>query len=608
MRVKTPFVELDFHGPFRAPKGSVGVDSGNTAHFDVRTIARPIEVTWVDSAGLLHEWTQGQNGPRFFEDTTYRVRAKSLSGNHVPVLAHRDPYLLQEIDTYREDRMCVGPINFRRQVGRSELEIRVGHETLWVKIEVFPVKLDYAQDYQRLLSDVASAARGLALEYLRATFRSGSAADYEDTTDLEWVTLLQSEIDGLKKSIRYINDHPQRLLSRRSENVSIERLKRVDSSVRRAVIRRLGSGKFIRIPSTSHVRENIPAIRNQETLDTPEHRWLRLNLSLIGEHLAELHVSVVAEIGKYEATNRRIPKRLQAEERELARSVRVLEELQSLRIFEGIEVAPPPGFTSLSLVGGVGYGTAYRAITVLRLGLDIEGDCIDFSVRDVHDLYEVWCFLELVRLVTSLVGGKTDTASLVQIEESGIRVRLRRGAHSIISFSGVPGGRKILLSYNPAFPGLTGDQRPDVLLCLQQLGWPDLVVVFDAKYRLDASDDYKRRFGTVGPPQDAVNVIHRYRDAIVVGSAERELERPVVKGAALFPLSADESRDFYASPLFEALNTLGVGALPFLPSNTGFVHDWLKVVLSMTPESLAEPGPPFAGLAEKHRRALALDS
>jgi uncharacterized protein len=205
-----------------------------------------------------------------------------------------------------------------------------------------------------------------------------------------------------------------------------------------------------------------------------------------------------------------------------------------------------------------------------------------------------------MRQVTSLIAAQADVGALLQIEETGIRVRLRRGEQSAMTCVGTD--RTVVLSYNPEYAGLTGDQRPDIVLRFQHNSWPDLIIVFDAKYRLDASEEYRKRFGTAGPPQDAINVLHRYRDAIVVDSADRGLQRPVVKGAALFPLTVEESRDFTLSRLFKAIEVLGIGALPFLPENTGLVEEWLKYLLALAPEELAEPGPSFAGLSEKYRR------
>lgn len=604
LQIRTTFVAVDIYGPCQSRMGAVFGEDSEHGRIFFKGESDGLEVWWRDSQGTFLPWSPGDRGPCFFEETTYRIRVKSLSGKHVPVILHRDPNLLNDIDTYIEDKMCAGPVNFMRQVGQSTIEIRVGNKSLFLTIEVFPVKLDYGQDYKALLSDVASAARGLALEYLRATYQTGSGRETDHITDLEWLTLLRNELDVLERAIRYINDHPHRLLSRQPEYMRLEKAKRTDSSIRQAISRGRGIGPMVEVPGVGRVRGVLPAIQSKETLQIPEHKWIRLNLCIISNHLADLHGSVVEEIGKYETSNRATPKRLKAEEAELSQYVRRIEGLLSLPVFNGVHGVPPPGFASLTLLGGIGYSEAYSAITVLRLGLDVQGEFFDYSSKDVHDLYEVWCFIQLVRHAASAISGRANSIGLIKLKESGIRVRLQRGEQSAISLKCRDSNRYVIISYNPAFPGLTGDQKPDIVLRIQQPGWPDLIVVFDAKYRLDASEAYLRRFGTVGPPQDAINAIHRYRDAIVVDSADRGLERPVVKGAALFPLPCSEIESFKSSSIYLALDKLGIGALPFLPSNTLLVEDWLRSLLALNPEELAEPGPRFSGLEEIYRQRL----
>jgi hypothetical protein len=600
LRVRTSFADFEIKGPVQSRRGSVGRGESTAARLVVTSTSGTVDVTWADTEGNEHTGTNEREGPSFFEDTTYRLWVKSLIPGMVPAVLHRDPYLLQSVDTYPDENVCTGPVNFRRQVGLSDLEVRIGHETVKVTIEVFPVKLDYERDYMALLSDVASAARGLALEYLRATYRSGAAHDADYATSLEWLTLLRNQIDALQKSIQYINAHPHRSLTREIEDTKLEKIKRADSSIRRAIIRGRGHGPWIHAKGVGRIRGIIPAVKNQETLDTPEHRWLCINLTSVRDRLTDLHASVVAEVARYERQNRPTPKRLLYEEKELSGFIGVIKRLLALPVFDGVQGVPPPGFASLTLLSGTGYGDAYRSLMVLRLGLDVSGPSFDLSTMDVHDLYETWCFIEISRQVASITGHIKNFGTLLQIEEAGIRVRLRRGEHSAITYAGT--SKTIVVSYNPQYPGLTGNQRPDITLRIQHDGWPELVVVFDAKYRLDASKEYRQRFDTAGPPLDAINSLHRYRDAIVIDSVGRGLLRPVVKGAALFPLSKIDTQDYASSRLSLALDVLGIGALPFLPNNTDHVEKWLKLLIALPPEDLAEPGPQFVGLSEKYRR------
>jgi len=602
LHIQTPFVLLEIHGHYRSRWGILG--SEPKARLSVRSTREPVKVFWADSNGRTHSGFSDNEGPCFFEDTAYRIWTKSFSQNLVPTIVHRDPYLFQEVDTYADDLICAGPFNFRGQVGFSQFEIRVGNESLRVTIEVFPVKLDYNEDYTALLSEVAAAGRGLALEYLRATHRFGSTQDTATTTGIEWLSLLRNEIDLLKNSVNYINNHPHRSLSRDITATPVEKIKRAHPLILRAVLRQRGYGPLINVPNVGRVRRFIPAVLTRETLDTPENRWILLNLKLIEDRLGDLHSSVVAEIAAYEHRTRPPPLRVQVEERELAKFVAEVKHLTSLPVFQGIQQPPPAGFVSLCLLSGIGYSDAYHAIMTLRLGLDVHGGPYGISVMDVHDLYETWCFIELVKMITTLTGNVGEVGKLLSVEESGIRVRLQRGREGAVKYFSPSGDRKVMLAYNPQFKGLTGDQRPDIVLTVQHNGWPDLIVVFDAKYRVEASEEYKSRFGIPGPPQDAINVLHRYRDAIVLDNDQSELQRPVVKGVALYPLSLASSHAFESSRLYEALNVLGIGALPFLVGNTGYVKSWLEQLLLLTPEALAEPGPPFSGLQEKQRRLL----
>jgi hypothetical protein len=137
---------------------------------------------------------------------------------------------------------------------------------------------------------------------------------------------------------------------------------------------------------------------------------------------------------------------------------------------------------------------------------------------------------------------------------------------------------------------------------LQHHGWPVIVITLDAKYRLNSSEQYVGTFGSPGPPIDAVNALHRYRDAIVQRIASQDLGRPVVRGAVLFPLAADFSEEFRLNRLWQSLTVLGIGAIPVLPGATNLLEEWLGSVLRLGPADLADPGPPF--LALEHKRGI----
>lgn len=599
LEVRTAFVTLELHGP-RRPRWFASDTSLPSARVSAASSTGACTLhAVVGDDGELRPVEPGSAGPPLFEETSYRIRVKSLVPGIQPRLDHRDPLLLQDVDRYPEDFMATGPVNFRRQVGTSQLEVYVGRESLSVTLEVFPAKIEYERDYQAMLHEIAGASRALALEYLRATYRGGTADEEAHTTDLDWLLLLRSEIDRLDNSVRQIDRRPQRSLRREAITSRIEHLHRLDAVSRGAIRRGQGRGSWQEIEGIGAVRSVLPAAKARETLDTPEHRWLKLNLRLALDRLSIILLQLENERESYRHDGRASP-RLAAEMKEVARFAATITNLQALPIFRDVMTTPPTGFSSLTLLSGLGYREAYRSLMVLRLGLNVFGGPVDMSVMDVHELYEAWCFIAILKIVLSELKGPGDFGDLLGVEERGIRVKLRRGKRSDVT---IPGDQLTLtVSYNPSFPGLTGEQRPDIVLRVNREGWPELVIVFDAKYRLDTSDGYRKAFETAGPPVDAINALHRYRDAIVVSTPSGHLSRPVVRGAALFPLALEKSGDFPTSHLADALEVLGIGALPFLPQNQGFVSSWIEELLATPAEHLAEPGPTFAGLAEKHRR------
>jgi len=581
------------------------------AHLAVSAAEATIVCARPDGTEAL--WEPGASGPHFYEDTRYRLTVENLAGTGTPQLVHRYPGLLNEVDRHEDQQLLTASLNFGRSVGVSTLSIRAGTIRLDIEIEVFPTKLDYETDFTDLLHEVSSAARGLALEYLRATFIRGGTEDAAKPAGLEWLVLLRNQIGALEQALRYITDHPHRVLERYTETLPIERIRRPDGAVRRAAIRGLGSGELRDVPGIGPLRPRLPAQQTRETLNTPEHRWLRHQLELVESRLAEIHGEMEELIQRVKARGRSVAT-LEAEKSEIADFLSRIHLLRRLAPLAEAVGPPPTGAPSLTLLTGIGYRESYRALLTLRLGLSLDGEAIDFSLKDLHVLYETWCFLRLSQLIAEVAGEAHISGDVISTGVGGVRVRLKTGISSKITFAG--DNRELHLLYNPIYDGITGLQQPDVVLEFLEDGWPRIIVVFDAKYRLSSDKKYVESWESPGPPIEAVNALHRYRDAIVVNAKDRlpleedvtsfgspQRGRPVVKGVALFPLTTDLATQFAGKRLHRALGQLGVGAIPFTPTSTDLVKTWLKELLELPVEQLAIPGPPF--LAWEHLRSAA---
>ena len=510
------------------------------------------------------------------EQTPYLLFARSKTGAPLAV-EHRDPVLLRGLTASDEGRIVHGGINFGSQVGRSELVLRVGGEAeATVRVEVFPTKLDYAEDYRRLVADTQRIHTALVLEHLRATLQPAGADVARLPSELEWLLLLRHATRSLEQALEQIARHPRRGLAADSETLRAERVRRSGAAQRRGVARGAGAGGWLRVEEELAVRERLPDRHPRPTLDTPEHRWLAAQLRRIRRRLGRLRATgATRDAG---ARHARVLDEMEGLERRITRCCA----LEPLAAAEG---DPPPSFASLQLLSAPGYAEARRAILLLDHGVHLGATHLQASAKELHLLYEQWCFLALVQLLAKLIGSALPSRELIQAEEEGLRVRLKKGQR--VHFA-APDGGQIRLAYNPHFgrEPLLVPQQPDILLDIRHPDGSWKRIVLDAKYRLDSSPAFRRRYGTAGPPEEALNTLHRYRDAIGCGTIADTRDPPPraeIQAIALFPFRESEADEFRRSRLWTSIRRIGIGAIPLLPGGTGYLAEWLGEMVGGNP-------------------------
>ena len=321
--------------------------------------------------------------------------------------------------------------------------------------------------------------------------------------------------------------------------------------------------------------------------------------------MSRLHREEVARLQELERRGKKLSPRLIATVRELEILESKLAGLSRLEPVKAATKEPPPHFASLQLVSGPGYRDAYRVCVALRKGLRIDGGCLQVSIKDISELYEYWCYLTVLRLLSKRAV-TLDLSDLFSVRQSGLRIRLAQGraTHQVVEWAD---GRKVHVRYNPSYATSPADaapftilvpQRPDIMVSLDEPGWPQQHLILDAKYRLDATNDYVKRFRSPGPPLDAINAMHRYRDAILEADNYQPLSslprRYVVQAVAVFPYRSTQVAPFDQSLLWRGLERIGVGAIPLLPSHTEYLETWLAKSLYDGGWSLAARAIPHA--------------
>ena len=111
----------------------------------------------------------------------------------------------------------------------------------------------------------------------------------------------------------------------------------------------------------------------------------------------------------------------------------------------------------------------------------------------------------------------------------------------------------------------TVPQKPDIVLQLTkndlQQGMK-MTYLFDAKYRIDGRDN-----DVDIPPKDAINQMHRYRDAIYYKVPDTEvLKKEVIGGYILFP-GDGQKNDVKVSKFYKTIKDVNIGAFPLRPKD-----------------------------------------
>ncbi|MFM7056591.1 MAG: DUF2357 domain-containing protein, partial [Planctomycetota bacterium] len=549
------------------------------ARFSVRVVSRACRLengSWKSAPDGLRTQFDIHVGPGLREETEYQIYLRTRGISNSVQLLHRDPQIRRNLVSQERNQVVHGVLNFRGQIGRTEFTVLVdGLPHVTLELEVFPTKLDYQTDFREILCDLQLHARSLALEYLRATYLHGRQIAATKPAELEWLLILRESIDSLEKAIAHIAQMPRRRLEPTEQLMRAERVRRPDSVVRQQLRRGTGSGQAVAVGGMV-VREKIRATPHVATLDTPEHRWLRSQLEQIQRQLSGL-MNAAATVSESERRSA-ILNELDGFRQRIASMLRI-EPMAAARSTEAAELQ------SLQLQQAPGYREATQACRVLRLGLALEGDAVRLSVKDLSTLYENWVYIEVLRIIQVLAGNPSGGLNVLPIGRIGVSQVIAKGRENVARFD-LGQDRRIEVIYNPQFhnpAAMLIPQRPDILIRLIQPRWPAVQVILDAKYRVENSVEYRRQFGSAGPPADAINVLHRYRDAVLEILPDEDgvktAKRSVVHAAAIFPGSPDVCREFRQSRLWAALDRLGIGAIPALPHDRSLLEEWLGRIL-----------------------------
>ncbi len=507
--------------------------------------------------------------PLFFEETDYELIVEKLDLGDSVDFYHRTQSLRNAYGKVgRSGNVSSAILNFGSQVGYSELVFsRAGRKAVSIIIEIFPTKIDYQKDWKELLERISSSLFSLAYGFLTSTFQTGKVAPEPTKTLGQWYSLLEPRFEELLQSVDYIARNPNCTIVKHYTVRPLAQVRHPDRSVRRWLQRHPHA--MDKVPTNtpgsiqtilgSYLPRRLPESKAKLTFDTRENRFLK-----------KLLENVIMKLSRLEQVYRQNCEGFNGRTLDEEFITKVKNQQGQLRrrllydFLAEVESRPYEGQLSTVLQFSPGYRNVFEVGLVLQLGLVLSEGIERIELKNVHELYEIWCFLELDKILSELTVAKTN--SVAPFENKELYWALVRNKEGGAKYKNILGD-EILLQYNTSESTPTGSHRPDNLLSIKKAGSEHpFRFVLDAKYRIFA-DGYR-----TGPMVDDINAMHRYRDALVTvkGTAKRSVTEAIV----LFPAGDEESH--LSNQYYKSIEKVGVGALPFLPGSKLLVENLLK--------------------------------
>ena len=388
-------------------------------------------------------------------------------------------------------------------------------------------------DFDGMVREVLEDTLALfALSGFRKSVAQGSAGRAPAIARLEF---LRSRIDGLEEAAHAISRSPRRLLSAEEAVVPYHRAARATGP---EILRSFRSGRVVpetaspaRLPRTLNgfLPEAIRLRRRRSSLDLPEHRqmaacirswqaWLRAAASLLdrkaGSDDRETGRTALAWADRCRQLGRRLGR------------------LCELAPFAGSGDARPRLLFSSIFRNDPAYRRFYRLYRDMNLGIAaVFGGFLGMPLARTFELYEMWCFLRLVRAAAEEYGPASMDLGDLFVREATGGVTVSAGAMTV----SVGSGWKLCFqkTYREFWleTGRRGSfsrvMRPDVVVVRDAGEDPACLIVLDAKYRIENG------------LAEALNSIHTYRDALVHEAETGEVEGIVTAAYLLAPQLPD---------------------------------------------------------------------
>lgn len=555
--------------------------------------------------------------PVIFETCKYQVRLlfHGLDKESMPEIRHvrkdvEDSFFYDEELNGRDEKSLTGELDFINEPGVFKLDFSYQKNGIrkeaYVTFDVVSPKLDTKNDYKSLLREVNKEYEDVIYRYLSITLQQFARGPLN--SDATWMAAFQSVVDDYIKNVKRViqNPHSQIAIYRTSRKAEQIKFWTPTMEERYGEVKKEGK--------LEEYYFDYNEVRS--TQNTMENRFVKHTLQTIGKRVSTVITTIL------NATQEELSERHRQMWKDYQTS---LYKLAKHPFFKSIERFDGMAQESLVLQNRTGYQQIYKDWLKLKRGIDFYNGAANIGTLQIWEIYELWCFIKMKKLVAEVLGidkGKPSHEQLITEPKGTLLNPFEKSSSEHVVEYHYPKaeetdtderkaeltaheGDVVTLHYQHTFSRSSGkdgygmgintattEQRPDIVLNIRKAsGEVVLTYLYDAKYRvindkkLDADfeeQDMSENMAMPGgdyPPTDAVNQMHRYRDAIYY-SKEHEPYRSkeIIGGYILFPGRGDDEyvKKRYYSASVESVN---IGAFPLLPNSYSLLKKHLEDIL-----------------------------
>ena len=534
--------------------------------------------------------------PIFFENTLYQVEWIFLKKVQWASLNHRSKTVCDAfIFTPYEDGLSArltGNINTGNDLGWLRLpltfELNGEMKSQHFAFEVLPTKMALHQDLPAMYQAIDKVYPLWRFSLVEKTEQDAATSLQRGHFPLMWLANFSALRKRFEQGLKVICAAPQSRLQPTVSNIKAVKLKgRLSHKLAEKVKQDFANGQH---------EKRYAVEKKQLSVDTPENRFIKMAVSKTKRQLAEFELKL--------RLSNQAPEQQRLSDiflNQLHSWQQPLQKVLGQSFLKDVGAYTGLSRESLVLQQKTGYSAVYRIWQELKFYLDVFGNQSSISMKSVAEIYEVWCFLCLKQILEQDLGFELLENGASKLSQNDFfEYQLKDGFAGAFRFKRSD-GVTAKLAHEPKFTKkgqsirtYLVNQEPDIVLEVTLPNSDNLtkavsseekqfIWLFDAKYRIkteknrfdDSNEDIE---STDYVPDDAINQMHRYRDALIrlsepdtFQSPSSKIEgqpvkksRPVFGAFALYPGFFNQATT--PNPYAAAIEEVGIGAFALLPS------------------------------------------